>query len=285
MDKRLFIAVMLSIAVLFAWGALVPKFFPELAKKPAPAAGAKTTTAPAPSAPAASPVSTTSSSSTAAQPAVAGAAPLASIAEDRVIETVVDEPEYTARFSNRGAQLTSFVLKKYKEKDGSPVDLVRRRPASSGDFPFALQSGDGAWNVRVNTGLYKLTERRTPAGRVLTYELATPSTGRVRKTFAFTAAHVFDFDIATDRPQNSFRVTIGPGIRTVDPAAKDSQFLLTGNGVIQKEGSFDVINREKADSLASFASPDYVGIEDNYFLTALRPTKSSDAVLKTTEIT
>jgi YidC/Oxa1 family membrane protein insertase len=275
----------LSIAVLFAWGALVPKFFPELAKKPAPAAGAKTTTAPAPSVPAASPVSTTPSPSTAAQPAVAGAAPVASIAENRVIETVVDEPEYTARFSNRGAQLTSFVLKKYKEKDGSPVDLVRRRPASSGDFPFALQSGDGAWNVRVNTGLYKLTERRTPAGRVLTYELATPSTGRVRKTFAFTAAHVFDFDIATDRPQNSFRVTIGPGIRTVDPAAKDSQFLLTGNGVIQKEGSFDVINREKADSLASFASPDYVGIEDNYFLTALRPTKSSDAVLKTTEIT
>ncbi|HEY0789020.1 MAG TPA: membrane protein insertase YidC, partial [Thermoanaerobaculia bacterium] len=38
MEKRLFLAVFLSIAFLFAWGALAPRLFPELARKPAPTA-------------------------------------------------------------------------------------------------------------------------------------------------------------------------------------------------------------------------------------------------------
>ncbi|HEX7807772.1 MAG TPA: hypothetical protein VF608_03585, partial [Thermoanaerobaculia bacterium] len=44
MEKRIFLAVVISIALLVGWSVLIPKFFPELVRKPAPAKSATTST-------------------------------------------------------------------------------------------------------------------------------------------------------------------------------------------------------------------------------------------------
>jgi len=52
MEKRIFVAVLISIGFLWLWAAVAPKLFPDLMKKPVPEKAAVTsTTAPAPAAP------------------------------------------------------------------------------------------------------------------------------------------------------------------------------------------------------------------------------------------
>src|SRR5271170_5538445 len=40
--------------------------------------------------------------------------------------TVVENELYRVTFSNRGAQVKSWILKKYKDDDGNPLDLVNQ---------------------------------------------------------------------------------------------------------------------------------------------------------------
>src|SRR5438132_10225492 len=100
MENRIFAAVLISIGLLWLWAAVAPKLFPELAKKPAPPKPAVTattaTTAPTTTANPAQPTPSTAPVTTA--PVTATAASI----------TTVDTPNFTARFSNRGAEMVSF---------------------------------------------------------------------------------------------------------------------------------------------------------------------------------
>src|SRR5213076_634625 len=103
MEKRIFIAVLISIGFLWLWAYAAPKLFPELAKKPAPVEQkAKTTTTAATPAP-----STTTNVVQAPQPAPSPAvqpatAPVtAPVAASRIVQTDVQGDGYVARFSNR----------------------------------------------------------------------------------------------------------------------------------------------------------------------------------------
>src|SRR5689334_1560283 len=150
MEKRIFAAVLISIGLLWLWAALAPKLFPELARKPAPPKPAVTATTTATSATTAtadvgrvlnpSPPGRAESPSHIAPPAAAAA----------VDVTTIDTPNFTARLSNRGAELVSFQLKHYTDKDGVRVELVKARERNRTDYPFALEAVDGAFAARAN---------------------------------------------------------------------------------------------------------------------------------------
>ncbi len=294
MEKRLFIAVFASIAFLLLWGAVLPRLFPQLAKpKPTAAvpsarssAGTTPSSTAGPMAATTSPVTTSSGAPTFSAPlapAVIEKAPSAipAIAATSVIRTIVETPEYAATFSNRGAQLVSFVLKGYKDLKGHPVDLVKQRPASRSDFPFMLESPDTAWNAAVNRGLWTLSDQTTPSGRTLEYTFADGRGTAVTKRFVLTRDYLFQFEILVQNATFPYRVTIGPGIRTFANGETDNQFVITGNGVIQRDGSFKVVAREKAPALKIMPAPvDYVGVEDNYFLTAIKPKQAGEALFR-----
>ena len=274
MEKRIFLAVVISIALLAAWSAVMPRLFPELARKPEPPAPAATKAgAGKPGAPAPAPGTASAARPPAATTAAARPAPVTPVAATRLQTSTIDTHEYTAVFSNRGAQLVSFRLKNYKRQDDPKriVDLVRTRDARRSDFPFQIETGDRVLAQRVNTALYDVTDRTSGNVRTIEYRF---SDGRhaVTKTFAFdlTRPYLFDFS-TTVTPPVGYRVAIGPGIRTIGPREVDSAAVFTGNGVVQTEGEFEVIGRESGDRLQPFPQIDYIGIEDNYFLTVLRP--------------
>ena len=287
MEKRIFLAVVISIALLAGWSALMPKFFPELVKKPVPATTTTTTTTTTDTQASAAATSTTTpaaTSITATDPAPVAATPATEppVAAAAVTTSTIDTPEFTAVFTNRGAQLVSFRLKGYKRKDdrAQPVDLVRKRPAESHNFPFSIASSDARLQRALNGALYVLTDRTGRGGeRILEYRY---SDGRTTATKTFTfdpnRPYLFDFSTRVTPPAN-YRVTIGPGIRNIAAEEVDSAAVMTGNGVVQTEGKFKVIQREKGDPFQPFPGVDYIGVEDNYFLTALRPTKASEGVL------
>ena len=276
MEKRIFLAIAISIAVLVGWSWLAPKLFPDLIKKPAPAKPAveKTTTAPAkPST--ATPPSTTVTSA----PAAVASAPAAPIAAEQHKNTVIDTPHYRAVLSNRGAQLVSYQLKTYRQKTTQqPVDLVKGRSPLRTDFPFTIEAADENVMKRLNSGLYAVTDVTERGERVLQYRY---SDGRVTatKTFRFGKdPYLFDYAITID-PPIPYRVTVGPGIRSLLPEEEASAVHITGNAVYQREGKFKVVAREKV-GLSSVPGVEYIGIEDNYFLTLLRPTHGGDGVLR-----
>lgn len=278
MEKRIFLAIVISIAVLFGWSAIAPRLFPELARKPVPPASATDTTATTTTRPASTnttgataTTATTASTTEPGAPQVTAAPSRTPITATAVQRTVIDTPDYTAVFSNRGAQMVSFKLKHYKQKKSeAPVDLVKAREPHRTDYPFTIVPQDAAL-LRLNGALWQVKDVTDPKGaRLLEFRY---SDGRVTatKTFRFPGnPFLFDFRVEVD-PPSPFRVAVGPGIRTLGEDEKDSQVITTGNGVTQIEGKFRIHRREKAPSFQVYPGVRYIGVEDNYFLTALRP--------------
>ena len=270
MEKRIFIAIVISIAVLFGWAAIAPRLFPELARKPEPAktsTAAKTTTAPS--------TATTPTAPALAAP-VTSAAPVAATARQNV---VVETNDYRAVFTNRGAQLISFQLKGYKQKKSDAlVDLVKARESDRIDYPFTIVPRDAAL-TSLNSALWSVSDVEQNGQRIIQFR---HSDGRTTatKTFRFTnQPFLFEF-AASIHPPVPYRIAVGPGIRTLTPDEQDSTVVMTGNGVVQAEGDFEVIPREDTSTVQAHPGVEFIGVEDNYFLTALRPTRGNEGVLQ-----
>ena len=277
MEKRVFVAVLISIGVLALWAIVAPKLFPDLAKKPAvTSTSPKTQTAK----PAAATTAGTTAPAAAPAPATPAAppAPVQPISAQSITVSQIETPDYIARFSNRGAELVSFRLKHYKAKDGSLVELVKGREASRTDFPFAVESSDPAVSVRLNTALYAVTDTIHNGAGTLEYRYAGGGVAAT-KIYRFTGDYLFHFAVNVT-PAVPYRVVTGPGIRTLDPDEAESRFTISGNGVAQIDDSLKVISREKAPKFSVFDSPQFVGLADNYFLSVFRPEQSAGGILR-----
>ncbi len=296
MEKRLVTAVLISIVfiAILQWAA--PKLFPKLAtpqpEKPPVTSTASGTSAPKPSATATSSTGTTDTAAATTATTSAAPAPLAPVsvaparpavpvtpvaAESQKV-AVVDTPDYVARFSNRGAELVSFKLKHYTNHDGSLVELVKSRDPQRTDFPFALDSADHNLAPRLNAALYALDDQVQSGTRVLTFRYAAADGVSATKTFRLTDEYLFTWNVQVT-PGRNVRVGIGPGIRTLEKEESDSRFVITGNGVAQVADSLKSVNREKA-QFSVYEGAQFVGVEDNYFLTALKPVQGGAASLR-----
>ncbi len=300
MEKRIFVAIVISVAFLWIWAALAPRLFPELAK-PKPTATttatAATTTATATSGtPGRSPDvrSAQGSRVAASKPAAvrdqprpaAAATPVTPVSAESVETTTVETPDLIAVFSNRGAQLISYQLKRYKQQDLGSLDLVelvKERPAASTNFPFAVEAQNGEIADRLNNSLYAVkVVRDGSAIRSIEYRFAGDGV-TATKTFRFDSPYLFDFNIAVT-PAIPYRTVFGPGLRVLAPDERDSRIVITGNGVVQRDGKLDVLPREKGDRLRIYNAVDFVGIEDNYFLSVVKPKHADGSVIRRVDV-
>jgi len=283
MEKRLFTAVLVSIGILALWMWAAPLLFPELAKKAQPPkpVPATSTTATSATTTTAAPIATTDTTASTPPPApVVNAAPIniPPTNETKLHDVVVENADFIARFSNRGAELVSFQLKHYTTKDGHLVELVKAREPRRNDYPFAIEAANYALAQQLNSALWSVDDRTEKGARVIDFRYATNGVA-AQKTFRVTNDYLFAFNVNI-APAMPYRVVVGPGIRTLEPDEKDSQIVITGNGLVQREGKLDTLNREKADKLNVFGAVDCVGVEDNYFLAVLRPERAAGAVIR-----
>ncbi|HEV2720742.1 MAG TPA: membrane protein insertase YidC, partial [Thermoanaerobaculia bacterium] len=272
MEKRIFTAVLISIGFLWLWAYAGPKLFPEYFKQPAktaPATPSTTTTANRPPAPAPVPAPAPES-----RPAPVTVAP--TTATRRQLSRI-ETKDFIAIFSNRGAELISFQLKHYQSKSGAPVELVKGREPIRTDFPFAIESPNAAVAQGLNTALWEVAQNN----QTITYRYAGEGVAAT-KTFSFAGDYPFTFAVSV-APAIPYRVAIGPGIRTLEPDEKESMYVVTGNGVVQRDEKVSVVSREKSDRVNVFDHVDFIGIEDNYFFAALRPTRGDGAILHASE--
>jgi YidC/Oxa1 family membrane protein insertase len=287
MEKRLFLAVFLSIAFLFGWGALAPRIFPGLRQAP-PEPTATTTAAPSET----GLQSTDTAQSAAPRPVPPVAATpssgpqVAPVSAGRIENPEIQSDIWRARFTNRGAQLVSFSLLEYPEKPGAgPVDLVAPRPEQSTDFPFTLVSTDPRFNRLVNESLYEVERSTGREGQVVRFRWAGEGIS-VEKTFKLHPdRYLFDFEIRVTPATIPYRVVIGPGLRRILPEEEYSQFMTTGAGVVQYADDLESISREKSGGFRAYEGmPQFTGLQDNYFLAVMIPRQGSAATFRETTV-
>jgi YidC/Oxa1 family membrane protein insertase len=281
-NRRLLVAVLLSLAVLILWQYLFPaKPKPHLPTQTAAGSTAASQTA---AAPAGTPVLPPGTPAAPGLPGIAGTAgtptmaatPVGpAVAGEREERVVIESAWARAELSSRGAQLVSFVLKQDRTTDGHLLELVRIR--SGGVYPFGLVGADLA-PLPLGGALFAV-ENRDPTG--VTFHYNGPL-GTSTKTFRFdkdgllTAAITFSGTGRTD-----WNVVAGPGIRNPTAAELGSRYQ-SRSSVWDLGGTVETLDTRKADRKElPGAGLRFVGIEDSYYLTAMIPRRGLErAVLQ-----
>jgi YidC/Oxa1 family membrane protein insertase len=126
--------------------------------------------------------------------------------------TVVENELYRITFSNRGGQATSWILKKYKDDAGKPLDLVSPKAASKVGYPLSLWTYDAGTRNQLAQAMFVPSATgilTAPASLTFTY-----SNGglEVKKAFTFDSTYVMHVDVtATDRGSPVTALVAWPG--------------------------------------------------------------------------
>ncbi|HTR38873.1 MAG TPA: membrane protein insertase YidC [Bryobacteraceae bacterium] len=168
MEQRLLLAFLLMGLVLF--------LTPYIYKTPPPSKTAK------PAAPAASSETVASQPAPAVAPAATENVP-GRIAAASEQSFDVDTDIYHVRFSNHGALVQSWILKKYRDRAGKPLELVNPASFSKIAGPFSLSLADTQVANSLNFGLY--VPKPSADGLGIQYEFS-DGKNYAKKTFEFS---------------------------------------------------------------------------------------------------
>jgi YidC/Oxa1 family membrane protein insertase len=116
------------------------------APEPTPVQNSQQQTAPASTSQVNTPTPPSAETTTAATPNTVQAA-----AEQ---QTIVENELYRITFSNKGAQVVHWILKRYKDDAGHPLDLVNQPAAKQAGFPLSLYVYDAGLRSRLTQALY-----------------------------------------------------------------------------------------------------------------------------------
>ena len=146
MEKRVFLAIFLSFAVLAIYQTYFAPPPPPQVKQAAPPAP--------PATPAATPAGAGAASS---PPAPAAAAPAAApvVGDSAARDVVVESDTVSAVFTTRGATLKSWKLKRYFNGQRQPLELVPQDIPDSFPRPFTLAVDDATVSATLRAALFQ----------------------------------------------------------------------------------------------------------------------------------
>jgi YidC/Oxa1 family membrane protein insertase len=186
-EKRLMLVFLLTFIVMLAFQPLFKKYFPQSATPPPQQSqSGQTQAAPPPSA-------TTAAASVAA-PAVGAAVGVTKQATSET-ETVIENDLYRITFTNRGAQVKSWILKKFdNEAQNGPLDMVNPTAAAQYGYPLSLWTYDEGLRGRLSSALYAASrEGKQTSPTTITFEYADQDLA-VRKTFSFDSTYIVNVE-------------------------------------------------------------------------------------------
>ncbi|MGC2450346.1 MAG: membrane protein insertase YidC, partial [Candidatus Sulfotelmatobacter sp.] len=105
-------------------------------------------------------------------------------------ETVIENDLYRITFTNRGAQVKSWILKKFdNDTESGPLDLVNSAAAAQYGYPLSLWTYDEELRGKLNSALYVVSRD----GGKITFEYSDHDLS-VRKAFSFDDTYVAKVD-------------------------------------------------------------------------------------------
>ena len=272
MDRRFLVFFVAMLVVLFASQFLLKKYAPQQPPSPArpaqqpaqaPAAQDQAQTLPSGT----SPRGKAAASKRAPGPATTQAA--------SETETIIENDLYRITFTNRGAQVKSWVLKKFNDDQGHPLDLVNQTASSRYGYPLSLWTYDESLRNRLNSALYvPSVEGRLSAPQELTFEYS-DSGLTVRKTFSFD--HSYVVKVATSVFSNGSPLYAYPAW----PAGFGDQttFPSFGNGPFEYQVNSDTEHlpvKKVSGGNTLHGEFDWVGAGDSYFGAVFIPENSEN---------
>ena len=266
MEKRAFLAVILSIAVFYVFSMV---FGPE--KKPLPPKPYQNATSASATAPSAGEPASPQANGTQVQPA------------RPVQDVTVDTALFTAVFTSRGGGLKSMTLKKYKEQNtpqGNPVVLGIHAD------PSLLNFSTRATGINLPEGAVFLPDAdRIELGagesRQLTFNYVSGQGFTVRKVYTFVGGS-YGIKMDTQVFNNSSAPLVGSiqQVMTypVEHKEKNSRLDVAGSYLYNDDG----LKSDKAKNLAGVTKKYdhniiWAGFADKYFLSAILAEKGSIA--------
>jgi YidC/Oxa1 family membrane protein insertase len=262
-ENRLLLAFVLMGIVLFA----TPYFF----KAPPPPPGKKVQLAPAS-------VTTTEQKSAEAVPAAPAPGQVSASKESIV---TLDTDLYHIEFSNRGAVVRSWILKKYKDSNHKAVDLVNSAAAPVTGYPSSLVFKNQKPSTDINNALYAI--KRSDDGLQVDFDY---SNGKFfsRKTFHFTKDS-YQSQVTSEVTESGVPVPHliawrgGFGDMTVPSpaAAEQSIHYDAAAGKLVKTSAKDAKNGPVS-TVGTFS---FAGIEDKYFTAVFLPGNNATTEIET----
>ena len=303
MEKRVLIAIFLSFLVLYIYQAYVVK--------PVPTDGRPRPGVPAQQAPPSPSTAQPPAPAPAARPEEPAAAPAAKavVGEQAERDIMVDTAAVHAVFTNRGAELKSWQLKRYladkplpvepasgsveqlfnyirrqfRTREKLPQELVPSQLPEGQARPFRLAVDDDAASRALASALFAVTSGTTgvvdgtqgPA--VLTFAYQDESGLQAQKTFRFEPnSYVVRFTATVSAGGKELNPVVlwGPAIGDA-LSATPNKYLQQPEAIYYKDGK---VTRVAANKVASQPSLEgevrYAGVDDHYFITVALPPKT-----------
>src|SRR5436190_13978035 len=273
MEQRLLLAFALMGIVLFATPYLFKSPTPPAPQKKATTAAQGQTTAPAsgtPAPPAAAPAKADSTGKGKGQRGAAQKIAAEKIVADQEQTYTVETDLYKVVFSNRGAVVQQWILKKNTDYNGNPLALVNEAGVAKDGYPFTLVFDQKKPAVDVNAALF--AAKPADDGLGITYEYSEGAL-TARKAFHFEKSRYIT-QISTEVTENGAPISHliawrgGFGDPSIaNPLAQHSiYFDLTENKLITHD-----VKAAKNGPVASEGNFSFAGIEDTYFTAAFLP--------------
>ncbi len=200
-------------------------------------------------------------------------------------ETTVENELYRIRFTNRGAHVVSWILKKYKDSSGMPLDLVQQQAAKEFGYPLSLYTYDKDFTAKLSQALYVPSATGTLASpATLSFQYSDGST-TVHKTFSFDSSYVLHAEVSVTQngaPIRSF-LSWPSGIgdqESVAPSGRGQNN--SGSDVVDtmRAGKVDHIAVKKVVGGATLQGPfQWAGVSDLYFAAVFLPDSPDTASL------
>lgn len=268
-EKRLLLAFALTFLVLMVMQPLVSRY---VQKQPPPPAPEATTEAPTPvvaSAPAEAP------------PGPAAETAVATVQAQAESEVVIENDLYRITFTNRGAQVKSWVLKQFQDKPrGQPLELVHALSAEKYGYPLSLWTYDAALRKKLNEALYVTPASGTlSAPADITFEYAEGETS-VRKVFHFDHSYVVQVETSV-----THKGVAQPAYPAWPSAFGDQHTpaeFAHSRVVWQNGGKIERLEAKKVSGGNTVPGPlHWAGVEGQYFGVVFLPDDPDDSALVT----
>lgn len=279
MDRRLLIVFALTFLVIMLFQPLLKKYGPQ------PPAKSETAQAP-PQSQTQAPITTQPTPQSPAPTSAAAKKSDTPIQATTESDTVIENDVYRIVFTNRGARVKSWLLKKYTDDKGGQLELVNTVAAEKYGYPLTLWTYDESLRNKINSALYVISQPAPTASK----DAAAPSEIKfvyddgdlsVQKTFTF------------DRPS----YVIGSQTAVYQKGALLTAFPMWpagfGSDMTGTQYATDQImyqNNDKVERLAikkisgngTIPGPfQWAGVSDQYFAAVFLPQDQQNAALVT----
>ena len=272
-----------KLLVVFALTFLVIMLFQPLLKKYGPQPPAKPESSQAPPVqnqaqlPSQAPMQLPTAPSASARKKAPASAPLQAASES---ETVIENDVYRIVFTNRGGRVRSWVLKKYTDDKGGPLELVNSAAAEKYGYPLTLWTYDETLRNQLNAALYVATSSGSTAPAEIKFAYAGAGLS-VEKTFKFDRDS-YVVAVRTAVEVQGAQVTAFPmwpagfGDNTTGPQ------YATGQIMYQYDNKVERLAIKKISGGGTLSGPfHWAGVSDQYFAAVFLPQDPQNAAMVT----